>query len=859
MNIFDRLRNVVVERRRIVIAAFVVLTLIVGSGAGMISQSSSLDQFQSDTAEVSAQEYIAENFSTGENVTRVQIVIRGDDVLSKRSLVRSLALQQQLLANDTVKGTLAEREPVTGVSNIVAIAAVRQHRAQDESNQTAAERPPTLAEQREQLRSMNESEVDAVVSRVLDGESGGGALALMPTSYEPGSTNADARMMVVRQTTDGPANPQSGESTERLVESQRAIQDIVNGESEEHIVFGFGIISDEIDRSMTDSLAIVGPFALLFVLLTLLIAYRDVLDIALGTVGIFVVLLWTFGFMGWADIAFNQLFVAVPVLLIGLSIDYAIHIFMRYREHHDGETTAPAAMRTGLLGVGAALVWVTATTVFGFLSNLVSPVPPIKEFGIVSSFGIVAALLVFGAFVPAVKVELDERLERRGFDRRKPAFGTGGGSLSSLLSVGAVVARRAPFALVFVALLVSAGGAYGATQVDTSFEQEDFIADDPPEWMESLPGPMEPSEYSAKQHMSYVNEHFLRQDRTAEVLVRGDVTEDDALQDIAAAQRTAAAGETTVVLSNGDPAIESPLTVMQRVAARNESFARTFERADTDGDGVPDRNLQRVYDALYATAPGEAVGVVQRTDDGEYAALRMTVSVRGDAGSSAITAETRDVAAELTGEDRTAVATGSPVVNEVVQNQLLDTVIDSLLITLITVFAFLTLVYRFVHGSATLGVVTLLPVALSVSWILGTMYLLKIPFNVLTGMITSLTVGLGVAYSIHLSERFVLELSRRESVASSLRTSVTGTGGALLGSAATTVGGFGVLAFAIMPPLRQFGIITGMTIVYAFLASVLVLPSLLVLWTRYVVPEPAVETFSATRVGDGSIEGQGDR
>jgi hypothetical protein len=45
-----------------------------------------------------------------------------------------------------------------------------------------------------------------------------------------------------------------------------------------------------------------------------------------------------------------------------------------------------------------------------------------------------------------------------------------------------------------------------------------------------------------------------------------------------------------------------------------------------------------------------------------------------------------------------------------------------------------------------------------------------------------------------------------------------------------------VLAFAILPPLRQFGIITGLTIVYAFLASVLVLPSLLVVWHRYLGP-----------------------
>jgi predicted RND superfamily exporter protein len=74
---------------------------------------------------------------------------------------------------------------------------------------------------------------------------------------------------------------------------------------------------------------------------------------------------------------------------------------------------------------------------------------------------------------------------------------------------------------------------------------------------------------------------------------------------------------------------------------------------------------------------------------------------------------------------------------------------------------------------------------------------------------------------------------------------ITGTGGALLGSAATTVGGFGTLAFAIFPALQQFGVITGMTIIYAFLASVLVLPSLLVVWVKYFGPEADFSTERA--------------
>ncbi|UPV99742.1 MMPL family transporter [Halorussus gelatinilyticus] len=717
---------------------------------------------------------------------------------------------------------------------------------------------PTLSEQIDQLQSMNRSEVESSVTTVLS-EGGSGpssqAFAFMPTSYEPGSTQANATMLVVFQQQGGQAVQSMASNT--IVESQTAMRQIAEQELDrEVLVFGSGIISEETQQSMADSIAIVGPMALLFVVLTLIIAYRDLLDILLGVFGIAVVLVWTFGFMGWADITFNQIFIAVPVLLIGLSIDYAIHVFMRHREEreeHEGESVRQG-MSVALASVGVALVWVTATTVIGFMSNLVSPLPPIQDFGIVSSVGILAALVVFGGLIPALKVEIDGFLESRGFDRKKRAFGTGGGALGSMLSVGAVAARKAPFVVIALTLVLSAGGAYGATQVDTSFSQTDFLAEDPPNWMKDLPEPFAPGTYTAKANLEYVNENFLRQDSQAQILVEGDVATAKALEKLQQAKQTAAGKEdVVVVLSNGEPQIRSPLSVMDRVAAQNESFNQTLAAADTDGDGVPDRNVEKVFDKLFAVAPQEAKGVISR-QDGEYEAARMVVSVKGGASSSTVTTEMRAIAANVEGGGLTATATGQPIVFEIVQKQLLDTVIQSLLITLGATFAFLMIAYRLAHGSAVLGAITLLPVAFSVSWILGTMYLLGMPFNVLTGMITSLTVGLGVAYSIHLSERYTMELGRRDTMWAAMRESVTGTGGALLGSAATTVGGFGVLAFAILPALQQFGIITGLTIIYAFLASVLVLPSLLALWTRYLGPDEATDTDPSSTVAQGATE-----
>ena len=712
-----------------------------------------------------------------------------------------------------------------------------------------------LDEQIDQLAAMNESQLESTIALVLgDGDNGGGSgvLGLMSSEYERGSTTAKATMVLVTQQTDEAVAP-GGTVSDRIVDSQLAMQDLGADFDGEYLVFGSGLITDEINRSMSDSMLIVGPLALLFVLGALAIGYRDILDIVLGLFGIGAVLVWTFGFMGWADISFNQIFIAVPVLLIGLSIDYAIHIFMRHRERRSDEDRGPReAMRVALGGVGVALTLVTATTVIGFLSNLTSPVPPIREFGIVSGVGIVAALLVFGVLIPALKIELDEFLEGHGIDRRKRAIGTEGGRLSQALKLGSIGARKAPYMIIVAALLLSAGGAYAGSQVDTSFSQEDFLAEDPPGWMEELPEPFKPGEYTAKSNLEYVNERFVREDSQAQLLIRGDVATANGIANLSEARTTLGEQDVTQKLPGGEPDVQSALSVIETVAAENETFNATLAAADTDGDGVPDENVAGVYDTLYEVAPQQAQSVLYR-ENGEYAAARIVVSIQGSASSSDVTAEMRSVAESLSGDGLETTATGQTIRFDIVQDQLLETVIQSLLITLVAVFAFLMVVYRISDGSATLGFVTLLPVVLSVAWILGTMYAFEIPFNVMTGMITSLTVGLGVAYSIHLSERFNQELEATGSTWEALDRAVTGTGGALLGSAATTVGGFGVLVFAILPPLKQFGLITGLTIIYAFLASVLVLPSLLVVWTRLFGPEDAFDDGSG-----GSADGDTD-
>ncbi|WP_225336094.1 efflux RND transporter permease subunit [Halomicrobium urmianum] len=705
-----------------------------------------------------------------------------------------------------------------------------------EDRRELADLDPTLENQTEELRSLNDSEVETVVADVLGGDSdqSARALAFMPDYYEPGSTEANATLLVVTQESAG-GSFAPGDAPEEIEDAQATTMDLApDDDSMSILVYGDGVVSTEITDSMIDSVLLVGPLAVAFVLLVLVVVYRDLLDVLLGLLGIALVLVWTFGAMGWFDIAFSQPFIVVLVLLIGLSIDYGLHVVMRYREARGSSETPPSrAMAVALGSVGIALVYVTTTTVIGFLSNLTSPLGVFRELGVVSAIGIVATLLVFGLLVPALKVELDGLLERRGIDRVKPAVGAGGGLINRLLDTGTTLATKAPYVVIAVALLVSATGAYGATDIEASFEQSDFLAEDPDDWLKDLPDPIAPGTYTAETAIDTLDRDFVRQDTTATILVRGDVTDPATLDRLDAARANASDMSSTETYADGEAAVTDPVTVMDRVAADNESFNRTLSTADTDDDGNPDENVTAVYDELYRVAPEEAADVVHR-EDGEYQAVRMVVTIDSGVDDDVVRDQMERIAGDADGEGVSVIATGDVIVNQITADQLAETALLSLVVALLSVVVVLAVAYRLTEGSASLGVVTIVPVAFTLTWVLGTMALLDIPFNIVTGMITGLTIGLGVDYSLHISERFNQELTEAETVPAALHETVTGTGGALLSSATTTASGFAVLLVAILPFLQSFGLITALTIVLSFLASVFVLPSLLVVWARVV-------------------------
>ncbi len=122
-------------------------------------------------------------------------------------------------------------------------------------------------------------------------------------------------------------------------------------------------------------------------------------------------------------------------------------------------------------------------------------------------------------------------------------------------------------------------------------------------------------------------------------------------------------------------------------------------------------------------------------------------------------------------------------------------------------------------------ILSLLPVGLGALWMLGIMGLFDVPFNPANIMTLPLIVGIGVTNGIHILNRFAEE--QHPSILA------RSTGKAVLVSGLTTIAGFGSLIIAEHQGIRSLGIIMATGVTTCMVAGLTFLPAILNLLDRY--------------------------
>ena len=234
-------------------------------------------------------------------------------------------------------------------------------------------------------------------------------------------------------------------------------------------------------------------------------------------------------------------------------------------------------------------------------------------------------------------------------------------------------------------------------------------------------------------------------------------------------------------------------------------LADLFDRASAGVELDPGL-MQEFVDKLEATDPSVSRLLVNNPAGIDTMLLRFP-SYTGDP------ARTKTLQGDLEalwfGNDESITATSGTVISITVVDAITDRQTEAITTTIAAALTVLAIFFWITVRQPALALIAVGPIVLVLIWVLGTMALLGIPYTIITSIITALSIGIGVDYTIHMIHRYREEYSHlRDPELAAVRTLST-TGSALLGSALTTALGLGVLVVSPLAASQQFGIHRG--------------------------------------------------
>ena len=802
---------------------------------GTISQSS----FLPDNEVISAINDIGDKFSTEYPVDTL-VYTNENDVLTSNVFVEIIEIEIALINNELISNN--SMDPNNPSSNIVSIPNYLAPFVEGDASDL------------ESLKSIyankTNQEIKDAFSIAKQNPMMAGAVINILGEYDDHNA-AKATKITFKFDNSNREGEETSDAFDRMVSVELEMNQVVKKMEFEHIkahALGQAVLDNEINDASEESTSQLFRLVIILVIGVLFATFRSTVDVGLTMFALMIAIIWSKGFASILQFEPSFFAVIVPILLVGLGVDYGIHLVMRYREELVEEWNINKAGKSSILFVGSALLLATTTTMVGFLSNITSDITPIREFGIQVAIGVLSAFIIFVTFIPACRILIDKYYEEKGSKllsdtnekiiKARKIGGEQSGIVDKFMSLGAKVALENPVRVLAIVAAITLISGYGATSISTEFDFNDFL----------------PEEVEITKHFHYLQDEFSTSNEFSFIYISGNVATFDVFSQINNTQENLAEGDKWV--NTDQSSMFSALNGMRDLASNdsatnpfdfyNETFEALFSSKDGNGDKIPDtdNNVKELLDWIMLGDGKNIPNMVSNfiyydEETKEYSVTYILVNTKSKNTyfSEVVEELEKDAksleALETEGKVNSVVVTGAPAIIDVVINTINETMIGSIMYTIILSFILLTAIFAYTDNQPLLGPLSMIPVLLVLVWILGTMVAIGYTLNVMTILIGALTVGLGVTYAIHISHRFIEEIEHHNSLETAVNNTVKNTGSALFGAAMTTVLGFGVLFFAILPPMKQFGTMTAITIFYSFLSSVWVLPSMLVLWARY--------------------------
>jgi hopanoid biosynthesis associated RND transporter like protein HpnN len=620
------------------------------------------------------------------------------------------------------------------------------------------------------------------------------------------------------------------------------------------------IVADETtslkrDLTLTTAVAIGGILLLFFY------GFRSLRQTLLGMLPLLAGLAWTLAFVQLSFQSLNLVTSAFIVTLLGLGIDFAVHLLSRFNESRQQGLAPRQAAEAALMGAGPGILTGALTTSGAFIALAASRFMAFSQLGIITGVGLVFVLLLTLSTLPAMLIlprlgGLHVPPRRRKDPDAAPWFDLPGLVVKRrvvFVVAGLVVAaamllaaQRIPWSYNYMELMPAGLDSVDAMETlsrrtDFSAEVAGLVADSPDKtrrYAEKLKAMPEisrveslvsylPQEQEAKLALLRKLKPTLDGARrpAPEAVDRQQIAEAaqelvDALQDARFEAKRGGSEEDARLLDSPLASARGLLAALNKVpAAPATERLQTLQRQILDGIDEGLALLEKNVEARPVSAAGLLDelprGIRSRLySEGKYAIYAYPAKPIWDKRFlGRLVKDLRSVDPE---------ATGFPVTHWETSNSIERGFRDASILACVALVLLLLLDFR----SPRYALLALAPLAMGIAWMWGGISLLGIKYNHVNVIAFPLIIGIGVASGVHILHRYRQEGERN------VATVVRFTGMAIFLSAATTMVGFGSLTLARHAGAASLGVVLLLGVGACLATAVLFLPALLALLKR---------------------------
>ncbi|MFC2046801.1 RND family transporter [Chloroflexota bacterium] len=533
---------------------------------------------------------------------------------------------------------------------------------------------------------------------------------------------------------------------------------------------------DAISNRMGNNFAILLGLSILAMIAILLIMFRVRLRLlSLFMVGI--AALWTFGLMGYFSIPITMATMAVLPIIIGLGIDFSIQFHNRYQEEVIKSKSVQQAIITSVSRMFPAVGIALLATIISFVTLYISKVPMIREFGMILAIGIFISYIL-GLFLLHSIIYL--RDNRTPINRLKKASSKASGRIEHALSRIAKLAVNNTLPIFIIALIFGIAGGVIDHWLPTNTDYEELM----------------PQDIAELREVRELREILASGGEIRFMIEADDVTSPAVLGWLKEYQ------DEVLELYPQLISVNSPASLV----------------SEATGGVIPHK--KQIQEILENTSLLHLKQVLSR--DIRMASVSFGIKYISLEETHDLLQHMKDDAQPPTGVQISPVgslALGASTVDAVVSTRLTMN-----LICLGALFIVLCLIYR--HFVRTIFII--IPVGAVIAWSLLDMYLIGIPLNPLTAILGVIVIGICTEFMVLLLGRYDEEKRRGLPPRDAMVIALSKIGRAIVTTALTTIGGFGVLIASDFVMIRDFGIATVIAVFLCLIITITVMPGLIV-------------------------------